>query len=74
MAKEHERAELTNRALARRPSASTPPKKSPRARARHARTSKKASAIRDFIAKLKKEGKVCAFCGGTCDRCPRGTT
>jgi hypothetical protein len=46
--------------------APTPFKKRPRSRPE--KTSKRASAIRDFVAKIKKERK-CAFCGRSCDRC-----
>jgi hypothetical protein len=70
ISKEHERAEHTNRALKKEAVGVNAAQEKSESQGRNASTSKKASAIRDFIAKLKKEGK-CAFCGGTCDRCPR---
>jgi hypothetical protein len=72
LAKEHERAELTNRALNKEAVGvnAAQERSGNQGQGNTASSSKKASAIREFIARLKKEGK-CAFCGGTCDRCPR---
>jgi hypothetical protein len=71
MAKEHERAERTNRALGKEAVGANAVQEKSEGQGRATeRTSKRASAIRDFVAKLKKEGK-CAFCGGSCDRCAK---
>jgi hypothetical protein len=72
IAKEHKRAELTNRALRKEAVGvnAAQERSENQGQGNATSTSKKASAIREFIARLKKEGK-CAFCSGTCDRCPR---
>jgi hypothetical protein len=71
MAKEHERAERTNRALGKEAVGVNAAQDKAEGQGRSSdKSSKRASAIRDFVAKLKKEGK-CAFCGGSCDRCAK---
>jgi hypothetical protein len=71
MAKEHERAERTNRALGKEAIGVNAAQDKSEGQGRASeKPSKRASAIRDFVAKLKKEGK-CAFCGGSCDRCSK---
>jgi hypothetical protein len=71
MAKEHERAERTNRALGKEAIGVNAAQDKSEGQGRASeKPSKRASAIREFVAKLKKEGK-CAFCGGSCDRCAK---